>query len=249
MQKNSLAAKVAIVTGAARRVGAEIVNILHREGMNIILHYNASEEEAQTLSERLNKQRQNSAYAVRADLNLAESSKSLVQTALEAWGRIDALINNASRFYRTHFGKVTEYAWTDLINSNLRAPFFLAQAASSHLIEAKGSIVNITDIQAESPLIDYSVYCISKSGLVMMTKVLAKELGPQVRVNAVAPGAVAWPEGENILSDEEKQRIINHTALKRAGTPQDIAKTILFLIRDADYITGQVINVDGGKSI
>lgn len=249
MPKNPLAAKVALVTGSARRVGAEIVNLLHHEGMNVILHYNASEEDADKLCAALNKKRENSAYALRADLNMLESCRTLIQKAFAQWQRLDVLVNNASRFYKTNFGKITEYAWDDLMNSNLKAPFFLAQAAASSLAASKGSIVNITDIQAESPLLDYSVYCISKSGLVMATKILARELGPEVRVNAVAPGAVAWPEGTNILSDEEKQKIIDATALHRAGTPADIAKTVLFLVRDADYITGQVINVDGGKSI
>lgn len=244
-----MAAKVAIITGAARRVGAEIARILHQEGMNVVLHYHASLHEAERLSSELNLKRQHSACAVKADLNINGAGKILVQQAIDQWGRLDVLINNASRFYRTPFGKITEYAWEDLLNSNLKAPFFLAQFAAQYLRAHQGSIINITDIHAERPLRDYSVYCISKVGLLLMTKALAKELGPQIRVNAVAPGAVAWPEGENALSDEEKHKIIKSTALGRTGAPIDIAKTVLFLIRDADYITGQVINVDGGKSI
>jgi pteridine reductase len=249
MQKNPLNSKVALVTGAARRIGAEIARQLHDNGMNIVLHYNASEEEAVKVSEELNKKRNHSAVAIQADLLEPESEKLLVQHAADVWKRLDVLVNNASRFYRTAIGKVTEYAWDDLINSNLKAPFFLAQAAAPILAASQGCIVNITDIHAERPLKDYSVYCISKSGLLMMTKVLAKELGPLVRVNAVAPGAILWPEGKNTLSDPEKQKIIDQTALKREGNPEDIAKAVLFFVRDADYVTGQVMDVDGGRKL
>lgn len=249
MSKSPLAGKVAIVTGAARRIGAEIAQCLHREGMNIILHYYASEEEAIKLSEDLNKKRENSAYAIRGDLNISESEKALIEKAVSIWDRLDVLVNNASRFYRTTLGKVTDYAWDDLMNSNLKAPFFLSQAAFPYLVEREGSIINITDIHAEHPLSEYSVYSISKGGLLMMTKALAREVGPKVRVNAVAPGAIMWPEGENQLTEAEKQTILTRTALGRAGKASDIAKTVLFLIRDADYITGQVINVDGGRTI
>ncbi len=249
MQKNPLNSKVALVTGAARRIGAEIARQLHDNGMNIVLHYNASEEEAVKVSEELNKKRNHSAVAIQADLLEPESEKLLVQHAADVWKRLDVLVNNASRFYRTAIGKVTEYAWDDLINSNLKAPFFLAQAAAPILAASQGCIVNITDIHAERPLKDYSVYCISKSGLLMMTKVLAKELGPLVRVNAVAPGAILWPEGKNTLSDVEKQKIIDQTALKREGNPEDIAKAVLFFVRDADYVTGQVMDVDGGRKL
>nr|AIA17536.1 Enoyl-(Acyl carrier protein) reductase [uncultured bacterium] len=172
-----------------------------------------------------------------------------MQRALKAWGRLDVLVNNASRFYRTTIGEVTEYAWDDLMNSNLKAPFFLSQAASPLLAANKGCIVNITDLHAERPLMDYSVYCLSKSGLMMLTKVLAKELGPDVRVNSVAPGAIMWPEGKNTLTDKEKQKIIERTIMKRAGTAEDIAKAVLFFVRDADYVTGQMLNVDGGRML
>lgn len=247
MQKNPLASKVALVTGAARRVGAEISRTLHHAGMNIVLHYNASQEEAEQLCHQLNQKRKHSAVTVRAILEEPDSEKTLIQQALASFGRLDALVNNASRFYRTEMGEVTSYAWEDLINSNLKAPFFLAQAAAPALSEARGCIVNITDIHAERPLKDYSVYCISKSGLLMMTRALAKELGPLVRVNAVAPGPVLWPEGSNELSESQKQEIISETVLKRAGTPADIAKAVLFFIRDAEYVSGEVLNVDGGR--
>ncbi len=249
MQKNPLTGKVALITGAARRIGAEIAQTLHREGMNVVLHYNASEEDAVKLSEKLNQVREHSAIAIRADLLEAEVEKSLVQRALKVWGRLDVLVNNASRFYRTTIGEVTEYAWDDLMNSNLKAPFFVSQAAAPLLAANKGCIINITDLHAERPLVDYSVYCLSKSGLMMLTKVLAKELGPDVRVNSVAPGAIMWPEGKNTLTDKEKQKIIERTIMKRAGTADDIARAVLFFVRDADYVTGQMLNVDGGRML
>lgn len=247
MQKHPLASKVALITGAARRVGAEIARVLHDAGMNIVLHYNISEKEALALCENLNQIREHSAIVLRANLDTALSGVALIQQTVQEWGRLDVVINNASKFYRTYYDKVTEYEWDDLINSNLKAPFFIAQAASLHLAAQQGCIVNITDIHGEKPMRDYSVYCLSKAGLLMLTKVLAKELGPHVRVNAVSPGVVLWPEGENALAEDEKQKLIEHTMLLREGTPRDIAKTVLFLIRDSDYITGQVINVDGGR--
>lgn len=249
MQKNPLANKVALVTGAARRIGAEVSRILHGAGMRIVLHYNASEEAAIQLSDELNHLRRHSAIAVRADLQEAESDKILIQKAVDEWGRLDALVNNASRFYRTNFGKVTEYAWDDLMNSNVKAPFFLAQAAAPVLAANEGVIINITDIHSERPLRDYAVYCISKAALAMATKVLAKELGPLIRVNAVAPGPIMWPEGENSLQDEEKRALIDKTVLQRSGGPEDIAKAVLFLVRDAGYVTGEVLHIDGGRLI
>lgn len=247
MQKNPLVGKVALVTGAARRIGAEIARVLHDKGMNIVLHYHASEDEAVKLCEQLNQKRPHSAAALCANLQEAESEKILIQQTIEVWKRLDLLVNNASRFYRTPLGEITEYAWEDLINSNLKAPFFLAQAAAPYLSQTEGCVINIADIHATRPLRDYSVYCISKSGLIMATKVLAKELGPAVRVNAIAPGSILWPEGKNCLSDEEKQKIIDHTLLLRHGTPEDIAKAVLFFVRDGNYITGQVLAVDGGR--
>jgi pteridine reductase len=249
MQKNPLASKVALVTGAARRIGAGIARTLHDAGMNIVLHYNASEEEAIQLCEQFNQQRKHSAVVIYAELQEGESEKALIHQAAETWGRLDVLVNNASRFYRTQIGEITEYAWNDLLNSNLKAPFFLAQSAAPFLAANQGTIINIIDIHAERPMDDYSVYCISKSGLLMMTKVLAKELGPRVRVNAVSPGSILWPEGENTLSDAEKQKIIGRTSLLRLGSTADIAKAVLFFVRDADYVTGQVLCVDGGRML
>ncbi|EKD71660.1 MAG: Oxidoreductase, short-chain dehydrogenase/reductase family [uncultured bacterium] len=249
MQKNPLAGKVALVTGAARRIGAEIARTLHDAGMNIALHFHISEEEAKGLCNELNQTRKHSAIMVSGELQEIENHQFIIEKSVKEWGQLDVLVNNASRFYRTAIGEVTEYAWDDLLNSNLKAPFFLSQAAAPHLTKSKGVIVNITDIHAERPLRDYSVYCISKSGLLMMTKALAKELGPHVRVNAVAPGAIIWPEGENVLSEEEKQKIINTTALKRVGSAVDIAKAVLFFVRDGDYVSGQVLDVDGGRKL
>jgi len=249
MQKNPLAAKVALITGAARRIGAEVARTLHEAGMHIVLHYNSSEEDALKLSLELNQKRDQSAVALRANLQEPESELELIKQTVSVWKRLDVVVNNASRFYQTSFGEVTNYAWDDLLSSNLKSPFFLSQAAAPHLAEQNGCIVNITDIHAERPMHDYSVYCISKGGLLVMTKVLAKELGPKIRVNGVAPGAILWPEGSNELSTEDKQKIIKRTALARPGQPKDIAKTVLFLVRDAEYITGQVISVDGGRML
>lgn len=247
--KKPLEAKVALITGAARRIGAEIARYLHNEGMNIVLHYHQSDEEAAKLAQVLNQQRGNSAIAIHANLLEPESEKMLVEKCSKVWHRLDVLINNASRFYRTSIRKVTDYAWDDLMNSNLKAPFFLSQAAAPFLAEQRGSIINITDVHADYPLHDYSVYCASKGALNSLTKVLAKEFAPEVRVNAVAPGAVLWPEGENTLSEEQKQKIIGRTLLRRSGEPSDIAKAVVFLVRDADYMTGQVLSIDGGRSL
>lgn len=249
MPKHPSTVKVALITGAARRIGAEIARTLHQAGINIAMHYKSSETDAIQLCEKFNQARPHSAVALRADLQEPESEKALVQQAVRTWDRLDVLVNNASRFYRTTIGKVTEFAWDDLIGSNLKAPFFLSQAVAPYLASTEGSIINIADIHALNALRGYSVYCISKSGLVMMTKALAKELGPLVRVNAIAPGTVLWPEGENTLSEEEKHKIINLTALQRAGEPRDIASAVLFLVRDGTYITGQVLNVDGGRML
>ncbi len=249
MQKQS-STQVALITGAARRIGAAIARQLHAAGMNVIIHYHTSRAAAEKLCAELNHERPNSSIALAAALTEFASVKPLIAQAVDCWGRLDVLINNASCFYPTPLNEdISLAAWDELINCNLRAPFFLAQAAAAHLRQHAGSIINITDIHAASPMRDYSVYCIAKSGLVMMTKSLAKELGPAIRVNAVAPGAIIWPEGENVLDETAKQKIIQRTALLRHGVPADIAKAVLFLVRDADYMTGQVLNVDGGRTL
>jgi pteridine reductase len=249
MQPDSFMTQVALVTGAARRVGAVLARLLHQAGLNMVLHYHTSQEAADALCEELNQKRAHSAIVLQADLLDVEGARVLAHRAAAQWQRLDVLVNNASRYYSTVIGGVTEYAWDDLMGSNLKAPFFLAQATAPFLAASKGCIVNITDIHAERPLKEYGVYCISKSGLVMMTKVLAKELGPAIRVNAVAPGTVLWPEGKNTLSEEQKQHIIKRTSLQRLGCPEDIAKAVLFFVRDADYVTGQVLSVDAGRLI
>ena len=249
MKNEPLNSKVALITGAARRIGAEIARTLHAAGNNIVLHYNVSEKEAMALGQHLNDIREKSAILVQGDLSVPGSEKKMIDQAMAGWGRLDVLVNNASRFYRTPIGNVTEEDWDDLLTSNLKAPFFLSQAAAPSLKQNKGVIINVGDIHAKSPLRDYSVYCISKSGLVMMTQSLAKELAPFIRVNAVAPGSIIWPEGENELSDQEKQKIIERTPLLHSGVAADIAKAVLFFARDADYITGQVLNIDGGRTL
>jgi pteridine reductase len=239
--------KVALITGAARRVGAEIARQLHDEGMNLVLHYRHSKDDAQRLQLELQQQRPDSVVLVQADLLNSAKLSSTIKTAVEAWGRLDALINNASSFYPTPVGTITEKHWDDLLGSNLKAPLFLAQAAESALRETHGCIVNITDIHADRPLKNYCVYSAAKAGLVMLTKSLARDLGPAIRVNAVAPGAILWPEHD--LDDLTKRRIISSTALKRRGGPEDIARVVVFLLRDADYITGETITIDGGRSL
>lgn len=238
--------KVALITGAAHRIGATTAKLLHQNGMNIVLHYRGSREKAQTLQKELNDIRENSVIIIQADLHITNGLPTLIEESVKAWGQLDVLINNASSFYPTKIGKATEDQWDDLVGSNLKAPFFLSQAAAPHLKKSNGCIVNIVDIHAERPLKTFPIYSMAKAGLVMMTKSLAGELGPEIRVNAVAPGAILWPEN---LDEVAKQRIVSRTFLKRQGEPNDIAKTILYLIRDANYVTGQIITVDGGRSL
>jgi pteridine reductase len=242
MQKNIL------ITGAAKRIGAACARLLHCEGYNVFLHFRSSKEAAIELSQELNSIRPDSSRLMQADLLDLNAIQSLAKTACAAWGGIDALVNNASTFYPTALNAVTEQQWDELLGGNLKAPFFLAKALSFSLEKNNGCIVNIVDIHAEHGLSGYPVYSIAKAGLVSMTKVLAKELGPKVRVNAVAPGAILWPEDNN-LSEQAKAEITQRVLLKRSGDPRDIAKAVLFLIKDADYITGQIITVDGGRSL
>ena len=243
---NSLNGKVALITGAARRIGTVLAQTLHAEGMNLALHYRNSKQAAHVLQEKLNAVRANSVVLLQADLLDCAKVTHMVQDAISAWGKLDVLINNASSFYPTPIGSVTEAQWDELMGSNLRAPFFAAQAATRALGMSGGCIVNIVDIHAERPLKTYPVYSTAKAGLVMLTKALACELAPLVRVNAVAPGAILWPE---TIDQVTQQRIISRSLLKRQGNPGDIARAVLYLIRDADYVTGQVITVDGGRSI
>lgn len=239
--------KVVLVTGSARRIGAQTVRTLHAAGMRVIIHYRRSAEEAVKLAGGLNKLRADSAQTLHGDLLKISALPGLIERAISCWGRLDVLVNNASAFYPTDIGDISEKDWDILVGSNLKAPLFLAQAVAPELKKRKGCIVNMVDIHADRPLKHYTVYSIAKAGLVALTKSLARELGPEVRVNAVAPGAILWPEEPHHTA--QHQAIIEHTALKREGDPTDIARTIRFLIMDAPYITGQIIAVDGGRTL
>jgi pteridine reductase len=236
-----------LVTGGARRVGAEIVRALHGAGASVLLHHRNSAAAAATLENELNHMRQGSVVSIRANLLDPETPETLVAAALLEFGRLDVVVNNASTFYPTPLGTITLDQWDDLLGSNLKAPLFLAQAAAPALKLRQGLIVNIVDIHALRPLKKHPVYSIAKAGLAMLTRSLARELGPDIRVNGIAPGPVLWPE--RAIAGELKHEIVAKTALKRHGTPQDIARTVLFLAQDAPYITGQIIAVDGGRSI
>ena len=244
-------APVILITGAARRVGAEIARTLHAAGASLILHFRKSAPDADVLAAELNALRPGSVVCAPADLGDAAQMPRLAAVAIEKFGRLDGLVNNASSFYATPIGSIDETAWQDLIGSNLKGPLFLAQAVAPHLRAAHGAIVNITDIHAEFPLKNYPLYCIAKAGLLGLTRALALELAPEVRVNAVAPGPIAWPEGPAAADFDVAARdaIIARTPLRHEGSPADIARTVRFLLFDAPYVTGQVINVDGGRSM
>ncbi|MEQ1529756.1 MAG: pteridine reductase [Methylococcales bacterium] len=236
-----------LITGAAKRIGAACARLLHQHGCNIFLHYRSSQAAAEQLCAELNQLRANSAQLMQADLLDMHALQQVAEQAQLTWGHIDVLINNASTFYPQALAQVSESNWDELLGSNLKAPFFLAQALTETLSTQNGCIVNIVDIHAERGLPDYPVYSIAKAGLAAMTKVLAKELGPAVRVNGVAPGAILWPEQE--LSPEDKAEILKRVVLQKSGEPQDIAKAVWFLINDASYMTGQILTVDGGRML
>ncbi len=251
MQKNKTRiSRVALVTGAARRIGAEIAKTLHDHGFNIVLHCHQSQAAAKKLSQQFNAKRPGSSIIVTADLCQTAQLKNLIAATLKGFGRLDLLVNNASRFYRTKLGRVKETEWDELMNANLKAPFFLAQAAAVTLKKHKGCIINVADIHGERPMRDYAAYCISKAGLIMLTKALAKEWGPEVRVNAISPGGgIDMPEGANALPPLVKKKMLARTALKRLGSPQDIASAVLYFATQAEFVTGQVLGVDGGRSL
>jgi pteridine reductase len=240
---------VALITGSSRRIGAETARQLHANNFNVVLHYRHSQKEAQLLTEQLNNIRENSAINFCADLKDVVQVRELAVNAAGHWGRIDALVNNASSYYPTPFGEVTEEQWSDLLDSNTKAAFFLSQALAADLKKQRGSIVNIVDIHADYPLPEYSPYSIAKAGSAMLTKSLARELAPHVRVNGVSPGVIVWPENAAEHTSQEKQRILAQVPLEREGTTQDIANTVLFFVTQAPYITGQILAVDGGRSI
>jgi pteridine reductase len=245
----SLEDKVVLITGGARRVGAAIARRLHAAGANLIIHYRSSAGEARELKQELSASRAGSVVLVQADLLKAGNAPALVKDAVKSFGRLDALVNNASSFYPTPLGEITEKAWDDLVGTNLKAPLFLSQAAARELRKHHGAIVNIIDIHADFPMKSYVVYNVAKGGLVALTRSLARELGPEVRVNGVAPGTILWPDDDAWKDEVSRQRIMNQTALKRIGEPDDIAKAVEFLITGGPYVTGQVLAVDGGRSV
>ena len=236
-----------LITGAAKRVGAAIARQLHATGANILIHYRQSAAEADKLAAALNSVRPHSAVALAGDLLATATLPDLMHRAVTAFGRLDVLINNASSFYPTPLGSITEAQWDDLFGTNLKAPLFLAQAAAPHLKATRGLILNLVDIHSQRPLPDHVIYCAAKAGLAMLTRALARELGPDIRVNGIAPGPVLWPEGG--MDEALQAKIISRTALRRSGSPEDIAKAALFFFKDAPYVTGQILAVDGGRSI
>jgi pteridine reductase len=241
--------KVVLITGGARRVGAAMCRMLHASGASIMLHYRSSGAEARALQAELNAVRADSVALVQADLLNLALLPSVVTETVNRFGQLDVLVNNASSFFPTPIGEVSEQAWDDLVGTNLKTPLFLSQAAAAHLKRTHGCIVNIVDIHADRPTRSYAVYSAAKGGLMALTRALACDLAPEVRVNGISPGVILWPEDERWSDELARQRIIHTTLLKRVGEPDDIARTARFLIFDAPYITGQVIPVDGGRSI
>ena len=241
------AARVAVVTGSAKRIGAQVIRKLHAEGMNVILHYRASRSAAEEIVRELNLLRPASAVALPFNLSDIKALDKFVQQSMDCWGRLDLLVNNASTFYPTPIENISLEQWQDLVTVNLQAPLFLSKSCAPHLQATQGGIVNIVDIHAERPLKGYTLYCIAKAGLAMLTRSLARELAPEVRVNGISPGAIMWPEIEQY--EPMHQEIIERTALKREGRPSDIADAVWFLSQRADYITGQIIAVDGGRTL
>lgn len=240
-------AKCALVTGGSKRIGATTVRLLHQADYNVIIHCRLSRQHADELADELNSVRPDSAKVIQGDLNNETIYDNLIDQALKCWNRLDVLVNNASSFYPTPVGSITLDDWNNLINSNMKAPLFLSQAAAPYLKKTQGNIINMLDVHAQRPMKEHPVYCAAKAGLSMITMSLAKELGPEIRVNGVAPGAILWPD--NDMQEHTKKLILERTTLKRAGEPIDIARTILFLARDANYVTGQIIAVDGGRTI
>lgn len=238
---------VALITGGGRRVGAVIARSLHAAGYDLVLHYRHSADAAEALAAELEQQREGSVQLAHAELAALETLPELVTAAIARFGRLDALINNASAFYPTPIDSATPAQWDELFASNAQAPFFLAQAAAPALSQSGGAIVNLVDIYAERPLANHPIYCMAKAALLAMTRSLALDLGPQVRVNAVAPGAVMWPSEGKAYDD--KMAMLERTPLKRAGTPEDVASAVLWLLRDAPFVTGQVLRIDGGRTL
>lgn len=242
-------APVALITGAAHRLGAHTARKLHQRGWNVAIHCRSRREQAKTLADELNTLRHDSARVVQADLSRADEVEALAQEAVAQWQRLDALVNNASVFYPNPVAEATLADWDTVMHTNLRAPFLLLQACLPALKQHSGAVVNLIDIYSERPLPDHPLYCASKAGLASMTRSWAKDLAPDIRVNGVSPGAILWPEGDAAIDESYQQSILAKTPLARTGTPDDIAGAIVFLICDAPFITGQIISVDGGRSL
>jgi pteridine reductase len=239
--------RTVLVTGAAKRIGAALVKGFHAQGARVAIHCHRSSAEAQSLQAALNAERADSAIVLHADLLDVQALPGLVEETVAAFGRLDVLINNASSFYPTPLGSITLEHWRDLIGTNLQAPLFLSQAAAPHLKAAKGLIINMIDIHSQRPLPNHTVYSTAKAGLAMLTRSLARELGPEVRVNGISPGPILWPEGG--IDESLKNEIVSKTLLKRSGSPDDIVRTALFFAIDAPFVTGQILAVDGGRSV
>ncbi len=243
----SLQDKVALITGGSRRIGASTARVLHQCGMKLVIHYRRSADQAEELRAELCDKRPDSVMLIRGDLTEIAKVKNLIRQCVGKLGRLDALINNASVFFPTPIRKAVEDQWQLIMETNLKAPFFLSQAAAPYLKKTHGAIVNITDIYVHRPLAEHAIYCASKAGLWSLTQSLAHELSPEVRVNAIAPGAIMWPE--NDTDEISHQRLVSRTPLRRVGDADDIARAVKFLLTDADFITGQMINVDGGRTV
>jgi len=239
--------RYALVTGAARRIGACIAETLHQRGCDVILHYNRSSGEVMQLAEKLNASRPGSAIIVQANLADSEEISRLAAQVRAHTQQLDLLVNNASRFFPTTVGSTSMRQWDELMDSNLRGPYFLTQAVLKELATAGGSVINILDVHAVRPMHEHAVYCMAKAGLQMMTLAMARDLGPQIRVNGVAPGAILWPEEDSTL--ENRQKILDKIVMGRAGNPEDIASAVAYLGLDAPYVTGQVLAIDGGRSL
>ena len=239
--------RVALITGGARRIGKSIAQHLHNCDIDIMIHHNQSSKDAGELEAKLNKIRSNSAASIKADLLKNESYNDIIKEVISVFGQLDFLINNASTYYPTPIESINESNWEDLIGTNLKAPLMLSQYAVRYLKKTKGAIINITDAQIGNPKKNYIIYALAKSGLATLTKSLAKDLSPDIRVNAVAPGAILWPESNHEFDDRYREKVISQTLLKKTGSPEDISKAIEFLLLHAPYITGQTICIDGGR--
>lgn len=247
MSNHSLSNHAVLVTGAARRIGAALVRGFHAEGASVAIHYHRSARDAEVLCEELNALRRDSAITVGADLMDAAAMPRIVERVTSTFGRLTVLINNASTFYPTPLGRITPAQWDDLMGTNLKAPLFLTQAATLALRESHGLVINLVDIHAQRPLPEHTVYSAAKAGLAMLTRSLARELSPEVRVNGIAPGPILWPDGG--IDATTKHEIVSKTLLKRKGNPEDIVRAALYFAKDAPYVTGQILAVDGGRSV